>query len=450
MSTRLWKLLLFTALIAAAVSYLFFLNPEPAVVHWGRGAERTWTTPMALLLVVVFFGGAAAAAAIAVLIGLRVQWLQWQAARLQRARDVHQHRLVIAREELALGNTEAARKDLSAVLQRDPADIHARICFADSLRNDGKVNEAIRILEQAPLEQKSSREILMKLADLHLLVGNRLAACDALRLLLARDPKNTMLLRQLSDISQEIGKFHDSVDYAEQLVRAARSPEERTTALERLALAELLRVKADCGADRPLLREQLTASLKRHHDFGPTLLALAQVEREDLNLEAAHKLYARAFRSERTVEILHEISQLWLSVEDPRRALASLRNLVTDPGTAPKLDGQLLLAGMLLFYGDADEAKAEVARCRALPGVPPERAAEISVLEGMAAKRGNNADLAAECLFQAVGTLLPHSPLQLLGNSSLGPLEQNRSGWAEQARLAYRSEAAPAPRLLGS
>lgn len=448
MSTRLWKLLLFTGLIAATLSYVFFLNPEPATIHWGPGPARVWTTPMALLLVTVFAAGVATEYAVALLIGARVQFYQWRSARLQRAREGHLNRLVVAREELALGNTESARKELLGVLQRDPVDVHALISMANSFRTDDKPLEALRVLEAAPLALKSNREVLMKVATIHRESGNRLAACDALRLLLARDPKNIRLLRELTDLSSALEKFHDAADYAEQAVRAARTPAERTNALDRLAQAELLRAKAESGTDRLKLRTALNELLRRHQEYGPALRMLAHVEREELNLEAAQKLFARAFRVLRSVELLGEIAQLWLTAEEPRRALAAVRNLVQDPGTAPKLDGQLFLAGLVLLYGDATEANREIAACRSINGVPPERTAEILVLEAMAARQSENAERALDALFQAVGLLLPSSPLRLLRNATAG-IDDKEGSWAEQARLAYRSHAEPAPRLLG-
>ncbi len=459
MSARLWNLLIFTAIIAAMVCYLYFLNPEIVQVRWGPGQERVLNSPLALVIVTIFFLGAATSASLTLLLGFRTFWRELRTLRKQRIREANQKRIFEAREELAIGNLHSARKQFLAIIEKDPEDLASRIALAETYEDEGLVEQAIKVLQATPLSQKTNREVLANLAELHAGNGNRLAACDALRLLLVRDPKNPDILRRLSELSAELSKFDEAFEYGEQYARVAKDSGERKVALADLAEIELRQAQQKLANNQELYQLKLEEILKRHHEFGPALKELAEVECRKLNLEAANRLFQRAFRSLKTVDVLRSIAELWLSVDEPKKALANVSLLVKEVKTSPPESGKLFLIALLLLLEQIDDAKRELDSLKATGSSMSHIQSELAVISSMLLRKSGNESEANDLLLATVGQLLPDSPLQLLSRARENALNiRNGSSvksdssivWPQQAKLLAQSANQPPAKLLGS
>jgi tetratricopeptide (TPR) repeat protein len=449
MSARLVKLLVVAVLITAAVCYLFYLNPEAVTLHWGSGSEQIISGPLALVLVVAFFIGVFTAAVFAFLIGVRYQLRDWKQSRLERLRESHAQLLVQAREQLAAENFAAARGLLQKIIDKDPADIVARIQLAEVEKRQGQVDEALRILDQARAGQKKNLELLFFAAELQEQQGNRTAAADNLRLVLAKDQRNSKALEALVLHCRALGQFSQAEDYQQQLIRLARTNAEQANRLEHLAELELESALYSRTEDPAEFRDKLERLLQRHRDFVPALYELGCLEQEALNLDKANKLFSKAYKLSPQPRFLEAIAKLWLGVDEPARALANVRNLIQSAELTREqaLDGRVFFICLLLYLENIDEAVREREKLRSENSDSRRYQAELAVVDALLLKRNAGIEEAFDVVLDSLLAKEEFSDLRVLAARE-SVFDEHYRQWAAGARKSRRLAQDTAPRLL--
>ena len=350
----------FIIFIVAFVSYIFYFNQAPADVKIAPNVS--WRLPMAVTLIVVFCGGALTAALIALVgsIGMRLRMRR----EVKSAGTIREHRRLImqAREQLALGNWEAARAGFKKIIDRDPDDIPARVLLAETFKREGRLREALAVLEDARVEQKKNIELLLAASDINARLGNATAAHDNAALVLKIAPRNRFALQRLVQSAKALGRWDEAIDYQQQLIRIAPAADVEKRQDE-LAQLELRRVLEQGKEDKEALRKALQELRRKYRSYPPLLGKLAESDQEAGDNEAASKTYLKLFQDTEQVEWLRKAAFLWLKAEDPGKAISVVRNAASR-SVNPEVN--LFFAGLLLHLSMIEEAR------KVLNGVPEE------------------------------------------------------------------------------
>lgn len=442
MSARGIRLLIYTALVAAAVSYIFFLNRDPITVHFGGKPEYTYTGPLAVVLVTVFFLGVFICAMFAFLIGVRYQIKDWRFSRAERQREDHERLLISAREKLASGRYGAAQDLLKKIIDRDPDDIIARIQLAEAYLADEKASTARSVLDQTRSEKDKNIELLFLAAAVDRALGNHTGAMDNLHLVLGKDSRNLKALTQLVADYEVLERYPSAIELQRHLVRYAQTNVEQEMRLEKLAMLELGDLNKQFPPSTPERKEALENLLKRHRDFVPALIALADLERETASLETASRLYAKAFKLQPNVLHLKDLADLWLAIDEPSRAIAQVRNALASKelSKSQQEKGQLFLVTLLIHLESIDEALSEREKLRHASSIET----ELRILDALLLKRTGGSSEAFDVLLSAVGLQHVHPALSWFLHSE-PELQEN---WIDRVRSERQLSVQPAPRLL--
>ncbi|MCB0322678.1 MAG: DUF1049 domain-containing protein, partial [Bdellovibrionales bacterium] len=390
MSGRIVKLLVLL-LIAAAVSYVFYLNPGPVEVTYRPGVS--WRLPLALVLIATFFVGVLLTALFAFAIGIKLQFATWRVNRRAQQTKDHHDLIGEARAELALGNFGAARALFQKVIQRDADDLEARVLLAESYRREGEDRAALRILEEARMEQRQNPELLLLASDLNEKLGNPTAAHDNAALVYKVAPRNPMVLARLVHTCGQLGRFDEAVSYQEQLVKLL-SGDPYQHAQEHLAGLKLRRALAAPTESAETLRATLNDILKQHRDFVPALAELAAMECDALHFEEATKFWLRAFEASKNPLYLERIASMWIHADEPSRAVATVRNTLHPRGAKAPLSaaGQIFFVNLLLHLEMIDEARKEFERLKAIPLADEELRAAFALVKARILEREGRVD----------------------------------------------------------
>lgn len=401
MSRKILKITLFSVLIIAALSYVFVLNPEAVNVTYRPGHQ--WSLPLAMVLVVTFSIGAIFSTLWWLLVGLRYHLRERQLAKSARQVEEHHSALVLAREELALGNYERARGMLSRVLDRDPRNVAASIHLAETFRCEGNTLQALRVLEQARAADGPHAELLFFAAELNAELGNHTAAFDNMSLVLSAHPKSTNTLMRLTEESEALGRYADAIEFQRQLVRLLPY-EQQSDAQERLAALELKQIASTTAPGTKERSHAVEDLLRRHRDFPPALEELAECELAVGRPEEATKLLTRSYRARPRTSVLERLARHWLDLEQPQRATAVVKSLVYANEVPPQAarEGKLFYAGLLLFLENTEAARTELSLLKRETEAAPSLARPVELLELLLKHRMGESDEAFERLFALV------------------------------------------------
>ncbi|HMO18147.1 MAG TPA: hypothetical protein PKA63_11190 [Oligoflexia bacterium] len=345
------------------VAYVFYYNPVEVTFYFGK--DSSISLPLALMLIISFSAGAIFLSTIALLIGLKFKFREWNMARRMRQKDEHYVDLAKANDLLAIGDTEGARALLKKIVNSDPDDILSRIQLAQTFYKEGKTEKAISLLEEARSEQRRSPALLVAIAEAQKKAGNLTAAHDSILLALRDNPKNIMLLEEAVSLSRKLNKIGDARFLVEELLRVSPYIEQhRVSALSaEIEFDEINGIKSESPEE---YSSRLSALLKNHKDFVPAILAQAEDYFEKLETEKAIKTLKKAFLKTGSSLILTRLVRFWLETENPAAALAILKESLDSDNPVYSAEFSIgrraLLLQVLLHLENIDDAKSEISR----------------------------------------------------------------------------------------
>ncbi len=357
MSARIVRVTLTLLILVLLVSYVFYLNPQPATVTLRSGS--VWQGPMALILIGAFTTGALVCTLVWFLLGARYQFRERRMMRREKLLETHREMIVGAREQIASGKQEAARAVLTRIVDRDPQDVVARILLSETYSKEGNLTSALAVLDQARATHPKNIELLFRAAELNSCLGNQTAAFDNMSLALAADPRNELALKYLVNACAGLGRYLDAIEHQRQRIRLA--PHTEHEALQReLAQLEVKLVGATHPAKSKERRAALEDVLRRHREFEVALEQLGDMSREDLDLESASKFYVRAYKASSNTQYLDKIASLWIGADQPDRMVSIIRSLISskDLSTRAAYEGRIFFTALLLKLENIDEALA--------------------------------------------------------------------------------------------
>ena len=347
-------------IIAAAVVgiALYHFNAAPVtIVLW---KNTVFQAPLALALILFFLGGVISVAAFVVLLRIKIRIQNWKFSRRIDSEKIHQQTIAEGRSQLALGDFAKAQSLLMRVINEDPENIVARIQLAESYQQQGMLTDALQVLDQARVSQKTNPELLLLAAEINRRLGNYTAAHDNAALLLSILPDNRRALEYAAESAAKVDRFDAALEYSKKLLKGLRG-EDAEKVQEQIADFELCALQKDLSEDNDALCAALTDLLRRHRDFVPALERLAVLEADRGDLEAATKLFSKAYSIDYNVSHLEEMAARWLTAENPDRGLKSVTMAMQVKNTprACLLAARLFLVELLLQLEMVEKARAE-------------------------------------------------------------------------------------------
>jgi tetratricopeptide (TPR) repeat protein len=171
--------------------------------------------------------------------------------------SVTERRVASAREALGRGETAAAVEIYSQALEDAPEVAGLRLELAELMVREGRVGEAIAVLETDPT---GDRLVLLRLGELLVQAQEHARALAAYRRILDRDPKDEEAQRKAWEARQQ----QDMLQMPEEYRRIATSPQ-----ITRADLAALLAVKVTAlsrtKAAEPRVAVDISGSWAREH-----------------------------------------------------------------------------------------------------------------------------------------------------------------------------------------
>jgi tetratricopeptide (TPR) repeat protein len=225
-------------------------------------------------------------------------------------------------EALAAGGDHAGAVAQYASVPRDASEyVEARARAAELLRDDGKLDEAARLLDQA-LALATERDASTPLAIARSMVEEKRGdAVRAARLLddaIAKQPTEARLLLARAGLEERRGEWRRAVDIAEKLL--AREPR-NVEALNFLGF-----VAADHGFDLPRATRRLQAAVALSPGSGGIVDSLGWVYFKTGDLPQATTFLEQAGRLEPgDAEILEHLGDLYARTKNRDQALATYR-----------------------------------------------------------------------------------------------------------------------------
>jgi tetratricopeptide (TPR) repeat protein len=425
MLSRLSRLIFFFAALGV-VLYTVLLNRESMTVYLWAGS--TFTAMSGVVLIVTFALGILTASFVGLLVGIRSYMRERRLQAKQRQRQALLDGLRSARSFAACHEWNKARAEYEQLIRRYPHDLIARVELSRVVEGQGDLREALRLIDAARAEAPQDVEVLMRAAELNIQLKNKTAAIDNLALILASQP-NRHAARMARDLSEDLERFEDALEYQERLDGLGYDGEESERFRSRIRFRKLLKETIDPTQ----LKDALSAFAKRE-SLSPALERLAELHLEAGDRVSAAQSLAKVARQDGSVAALKRATELWVELNQPEQALSTLRATAKETRGIARLEVELEQIRTLIALRMLDEAKAGIAKLPALLGehevtLTPELAREVQALQAFTAvKLGDlaGADATLARLTRGVTEIL-------WGGAAYAP--------------AQRATEAPAPRL---
>ncbi len=441
MSEKIVKILLLILMAAGIVSYIYYLNPQGVTVALGSG--KSFELPLAFVLIFTFGFGALTIAVFLFVFGLKVRFQNWRAQRRAQTRR-HQRQLISsAGEQMALGDFASARSILTKVITQDPEDVCARVGLARTFKEEGRLREALAVLDEARANQKKSVELLLFAADLNLALGNNTAAHDNAALVLTLVPGNSFALRRLVQSAAGLRRFNEAIEYQKQLVKSAGG-DLLEQEQESLAALELKLIEEQDEQNPVALRKSLETLLKRHRDFIPALESLAALEQKEEKPDEAARILARLFVLSKNAVYLEQLAVMWLKLNNPQKALLGVRAALEQKAAQDLWQGRLVLVDLLLQLEMIDEARKALEEIETTASSKPELQQPWQVLRAALLRKQGRPEEALDLLIEVLDTLKKQQGLSFCSIREKLVLTQSTS--SSQADYNLRNEIIP-PRI---
>lgn len=371
------KIIILTILLAlvAAVSYIFYLNLDSVTFTYSPSGSLT--APLGLVLIGIFSSAVILTSAIFLLF---IAWNKLQIRKLNKTislEELHHEQIIKAREALATENFAEAKSLLKKLNKKYPDDVVTRILLAQTLREEGNSDEALKVLEEARAEQKENLELLFETAIANELRGNFTAAYDNAMLMLKKAPFNTRALKLSSYYAEELGKFDEAIEHQKKLVEITKGEEQEDA---QYLIAHLMLQKAATLTSDSEKKALLEKTLKEHRNYSPALVGLAEIES---NKDAAAKLLQKAYSVDNDPQIIEYIIELYK--ETPEKAISATKKAIANCKESDELlvESSILLINFLIEQNKSEDALDEVQKLKTISSLSTYHQKRIEIIESV-------------------------------------------------------------------
>lgn len=345
---------IFLLIIVGLCLYLVVLNPAPVNVRLTPSSAISM--PGGIAFISVFFLGMIVAGIFGVWLGIRSYIRERGYRARERDRESFFREFMEARERSASEETGAAQEKWERIVRREresaPGAI-ARVELSRTLEKSGDIRAALRYLDEARAILPENTEALFGAAELHMRTGNKTAAVDNLALVMYHSP-NRKAASKLRDLSEDLGRFEDALEYNRQLLRMGGSDADCSIFERRIRFKQI--VDTEDAPDREKRRSALLSLIRQHGESSEALEALAAIAEEDGRIDESAQYLSRAARLNASPALWHQVAKLWLRHDNAQRALAAARSGCSESEGKDRIRAKIDLARLHMTLNMPEEA----------------------------------------------------------------------------------------------
>ena len=355
MFSRFSRLIVLLGVVAIAL-YIVLLNNSEITIF--LAPESPLTGNAGVILISSFVLGILFMASVALWFGMKAYFRERGLKARDKQRQAFYEGMLKARNHYAAGELQKAKESWEAALKKDPTDVIARVELSETLEamaDEGRVDplEALRVLDAARAADPKNIEILFRACKINLALNNRTAALDNLNLILYHHPTKSAA-RLARNVAEELGRIEDAFEYQKQLEALSEESGDREQVLSRLNFKKLLQEDA---ADAQLLKERLRNFIKKHSNYAPAIIRLAELEADQGKLDEAAQLYVKASRVPEFASAWHMAARLWLKANLPDKAIAAAKVATAESKGDARIRAEIELIRLYIALSMLDAAR---------------------------------------------------------------------------------------------
>ncbi len=337
-----------------------------------------------VLVIIAFSTGFLCASFLAAAYSLRGLWRELGLVKKDKRREDFIQMLTLARSASAVGNWDDAKTGWEKVLKRDPENILAKLEIARALRKTGKQAESLALIEELRRENNDNPEVLLSAIELNQSMGNKTAALDN-ALLLLKQQNSAKILKIARDLSQELGRYSQAIDFHKKLAQLESDPEYGS----KLANLEFQLLLAEEEKSEPSkLRDRLRSFTASHSESALALMKLAELEIQLGNTEEGAQAYARAGKASECPGFWKKAIQVWLDASNPSKALSAAKTACKSATGKGRLYAEIYMIRTQVALNMLDDAKSSLDGFQKLAEdqksqITPELAQQYLALKGL-------------------------------------------------------------------
>ena len=289
-------------------------------------------------------------------------WKELKRDRETKKKEALQAEIAKGLNLLSKGDAGRGLIHLTNALERDPEnlDIYARL--SDIHASQGRLKEAVEVLEKAWAIDSDNEEILLKKARLYDQIGNSLMAIDTLKKVLAMDPNNLTALMDARGVYVKGENWKEAFGVQKKILRTIKSDtnasqEKRLYLGLKYEYAQSLTREGNEGSLEKALR-LCREIIKQQKEFLPAYILLGDIYQKQNRWVEAGKILGKGFHVSRSVTFLLRLEDLYLKRDD-RKTLVRIyrRALENNPDN---LVIPFVYSGLCLKLKMLDEAMDEI------------------------------------------------------------------------------------------
>lgn len=321
-------LLLIVIVLFSLLGYITYLNHETYVsLFLIQG--RSFTTSLPAVIIVSFASGALIVFMVGLIRDVVEGWKELKKERRGKKEEALQGEIAKGLSFLLKGNVEQGRIHLTNALKRDPENLDIYAKLSDIYAGEGKLKEAVEILERAWSIDSQNEEILLKKARLYGQMGNLVMAIAALEKVLARDPNDMAALKDLRDVYLHQNNGKEALGVQKHIVSIMKSETDASRekcfylGLKYEYAQSLMQSENDGFLEKAgrLCKE----IIKAQKGFQPAYVLLGDIYQKQRRWVEAGKILGKGFRVSRSVIFLLRLEDLYLKRDDPKTLLKIYR-----------------------------------------------------------------------------------------------------------------------------
>lgn len=355
MLKRLYRLILVLLILALAL-YIVLLNTDAVTLKLGN--QQTFSASLGAMVIFVFASGVVFTAFVASIFGFKAYlkergFLASERRRLDFASDSAK-----ARSLTVAGQYVTARRLWETLIKRDSSDVQSRLWLAKTLEEEGNLNDALKIVDAARSAFPGDCEVLFRAAAINKRLGNKTAAIDNLALVMVNQPSEKAA-RQARDLSVELGRLSDALEYNTQLEKMGANKKELREFEAKIRLSLLQTgISSDDSQFDPQYVKALKDLIRDFPESSAALVAIAEIEKKEGDFEAASQALVKAAVAEQSVDGWRRPIELWIARKQPERALAVARLAIKESGNSQRNQFELMLARLYVQFGMFSDARS--------------------------------------------------------------------------------------------
>lgn len=339
-------------LVVVIALYIVILNRNDITITFFPGSP--FTANAGVILIGAFSLGIIATTLVALWFGIKAHFRERKLRGLDKQRRAFYEGMLEARSLLASHDLESAREHWESIIKKDPTDVIARVELSETYQALNNPLQALKVLDAARTADPDNIEVLFRAAESNIALGNKTAAVDNLALVLYQGP-NVRAASMARDLSEELGRLEDAIEYHQRLEDKLGSSKEYKQILCRLRFKQILKNTAS-----EQLPDTIKDFLRKNPDFVPAIQKLSSIYGESGKTDEAAQLLAKAARISDSPELWHEAQVLWLRGKMPEKALASAKTARNETKGTTRIFAEIDLIKAYLTLNMLDDARKAI------------------------------------------------------------------------------------------